>query len=33
LIKQRFEALFLDVKTAQQDALNEGQPVLNVIEF
>jgi hypothetical protein len=33
LIKQRFGALFLDIKTAQQGALDEGQPVLNVIEI
>jgi len=32
LIKQRFEALFLDVKATQQDALHEGKSALNVIE-
>ena len=32
LVQQRFEALFLDVKTAQQNTLNEGQPMLNIIE-
>jgi hypothetical protein len=33
LIKQRFEALFLDVKAAQQSALDEGKPMLSVIEI
>jgi hypothetical protein len=33
LVKQRYEALFLDVKTAQESALNEGKPVLSVIEI
>jgi hypothetical protein len=33
LVKQRFEALFLDVKTAQQNVLNEGKPELSVIEI
>ena len=33
LIKQRYEALFLDVKTAQESALNEGKPVQSVIEI
>jgi hypothetical protein len=33
LIKQRFEALFLDVKAAQQSALDEGKPTLSVIEI
>lgn len=33
LIKQRFEALFLDVKAAQQDANHEGKPALSVIEI
>jgi hypothetical protein len=33
LIKQRFEALFLDVKTAQQGALHEGEPALSVIDI
>lgn len=33
LIKQRFEALFLDVKAAQQSALHEGKPALSVIEI
>jgi len=33
LIKQRFEALFLDVKAAQQSAFNEGEPALCVIEI
>jgi hypothetical protein len=33
LIKQRFEALFLDIKVAQQSLLDEGKPVLNVIEI
>jgi hypothetical protein len=33
LIKQRFEALFLDVKAAQQSAFNEGKPALCVIEI
>jgi hypothetical protein len=33
LIKQRFEALFLDVKVAQQGILDEDKPVLNVIEI
>ena len=33
LIKQRFEALFLDVKTAQKSATNESKPALNVIEL
>ena len=32
LIKQRFEALFLDVKEAQKVAINDGKPELNVIE-
>jgi hypothetical protein len=33
LIKQRYEALFLDIKTAQESAFNEGKPVLSVIEI
>ena len=33
LIKQRFEALFLDVKAAQQNALHDGKPTLSVIEI
>jgi hypothetical protein len=33
LIKQRFEALFLDVKAAQQYSLHEDKPVLSVIEI
>ena len=33
LIKQRFEALFLDVKVAQRGTLDEGKPALNVIEI
>jgi hypothetical protein len=33
LVKQRFEALFLDVKAAQQQALQKGEPALNVIEI
>ena len=33
LIKQRFEALFLDVKTAQKILLNEDKPTLSVIEI
>jgi len=33
LIKQRFEALFLDVKVAQRGILDEGKPALNVIEI
>ena len=33
LIRQRFEALFLDVKSAQEGLLNEGKPALNVIEI
>jgi hypothetical protein len=33
LIKQRFEALFLDVKAAQQNALHDGKPALSVIEI
>jgi hypothetical protein len=33
LIKQRFEALFLDVKAAQQSTLHEGKPSLSVIEI
>ncbi|PKG99933.1 HDOD domain-containing protein [Paraglaciecola sp. MB-3u-78] len=33
LIKQRFEALFLDLKAAQQPALQKSEPVLNVIEI
>ena len=33
LVKQRFEALFLDAKTAQQSVLNGGKPALNVIEI
>ncbi|AGH47148.1 HDOD domain-containing protein [Paraglaciecola psychrophila] len=33
LIKQRFEALFLDVKAAQHSAINEGKPELSVIEI
>ena len=33
LIKQRFEALFLDVKTAQQDVLQMGEPALNIIDI
>ena len=33
LIKQRFEALFLDVKTAQQQVLQKGEPTLNIIEI
>lgn len=33
LIKQRFDALFLDVKLAQQGLLNEGKPELSVIEI
>lgn len=33
LIKQRFDALFLDVKLAQQSLLNEGKPELSVIEI
>jgi hypothetical protein len=32
LIKQRFEALFLDVKEAQKVVINDGKPELNVIE-
>jgi hypothetical protein len=32
-VKQRFEALFLDIKTAQENALNEGKPLLSVIEI
>jgi hypothetical protein len=32
LIKQRFDALFLDVKEAQKVAINDGKPELNVIE-
>ena len=33
LIKQRYEALFLDVKTAQESALSEGKPLLSIIEI
>jgi hypothetical protein len=33
LIKQRFEALFLDVKLAQQSLLSEGKPTQSVIEI
>ncbi len=33
LVKQRFEALFLDVKVAQQSLLDEGKPVQNVIDI
>jgi hypothetical protein len=33
LIKKRFDALFLDVKLAQQGLLNEGKPELSVIEI
>jgi hypothetical protein len=33
LIKQRYEALFLDLKTAQESAFSEGKPVLSVIEI
>ncbi len=33
LIKQRYEALFLDIKTAQESAFSEGKPVLSVIEI
>ena len=35
LIKQRYEALFLDVKTAQESALSEGEdkPLLSIIEI
>ena len=33
LIKQRFEALFLDVKVAQRGILDEGKPAQNVIEI
>ena len=33
LIKQRFEALFLDLKAAQQSILHEGKPALSVIEI
>jgi hypothetical protein len=33
LVKQRFEALFLDAKTAQQSVLHEGKPALNVIDI
>tara|TARA_R110002153_G_scaffold3042_5_gene14417 strand:+ start:11202 stop:12401 length:1200 start_codon:yes stop_codon:yes gene_type:complete len=32
LVKQRFEALFLDVKVAQQGILDKGKSALNVIE-
>lgn len=32
LIKQRFDALFLDIKVTQQDTLNEDETTLNVIE-
>jgi len=33
LIKQRFEALFLDVKTAQQQVFQMFEPTLNIIEI
>lgn len=33
LIKQRFDALFLDVKLARQDLSDEGKPELSVIEI
>ena len=33
VVKQRFEALFLDVKLAQQGLLNEGKPEQSVIEI
>jgi len=33
LVKQRFEALFLDVKVAQQGSLDEGRPAQSVIEI
>jgi hypothetical protein len=33
LVKQRFDALFLDVKLAQQSLLDEGKPELSVIEI
>ena len=33
LIKQRFDALFLDAKSAQQSLLDEGKPTLSVIEL
>ncbi|WP_339723171.1 HDOD domain-containing protein [uncultured Paraglaciecola sp.] len=33
LVKQRFEALFLDVKLAQQTLIVEGKPELNIIEI
>lgn len=33
LIKQRFEALFLDAKSAQLMVKNAGQPTLSVVEF
>jgi hypothetical protein len=32
VVKQRFEALFLDVKLAQQSILDEDKPALNVVE-